>query len=258
VDLVPTVDIRNPSGVSLDALDAALAGGADLVSVIWANNETGVVQPLDTIVARIGGRAPLHVDATQALGKVPVEGDWDFLSASAHKLNGPKGTGCLIARAEPPPHLRGGGQEQGRRGGTENVAGIAGFGVACSLARKELAERAASYAGLRDALWDRLRSVPGARRNGRAEDVLPNTLSVEFPGVEGDALVQALDLDGVAVSAGAACHAGAVSASHVLLGMGRTPEQALGSLRLSVGYGNDLAQIDAAADRIHAALERMA
>ncbi len=255
---VTRVPVDGDGRLDLVALDAALEDGADLVSLIWANNETGVVQPLPEIVTCIAARAPLHVDATQALGKIPVEGDWDFLSASAHKLNGPKGTGCLVARRDAPVLLRGGGQEAGRRGGTENLAGIVGFAAACALARKEAVERRTRCAALRDRLWERLEKLPGARRNGRPEEVLPNTLSLELPGVEGDALVQALDLEGVAVSAGAACHAGAVSASHVLLAMGRTPEQALGSLRISVGHGNDEAQIDEAAERIHALLQRMA
>jgi cysteine desulfurase len=242
--------------LDLDGLEAAATADTELVSLIWANNETGVIQPLEEIARRVAGRAPLHVDATQALGKIAVDGPWDFLSASAHKLNGPKGVGCLVARRAAPVLLRGGGQERGRRGGTENVPGIIGFGMACELARKELSERAARYATLRDRLWERLQKIPGARRNGDPASVLPNTLSVEIPGVEGDMLVQALDVEGVAISAGAACHAGAVTASHVLLARGRTPEQALGSLRFSVGYGNDEAQIDEAAQHLHTVLAR--
>lgn len=256
--LVVRIGVDAEGRLDLDALEAAVAGGAGLVSLVWANNETGVVQPIDEVARRIDGRAPLHVDATQALGKIPVDGPWDFLSASAHKLNGPKGVGCLVARRAVRPLLWGGGQERGLRGGTENVAGIVGFGVACELAHKELPERAAAYAALRDRLWRALSGIPGARRNGDPGAMLPNTLSVEFPGVEGDALVQALDVEGVAVSAGAACHAGAVSASRVLLAMGRSPEQALATLRFSVGLGNDAAQIDEAAARVGAVLERLA
>ena len=253
---VETVAVDSDGRLDLAALETALSEDTELVSLIWANNETGVIQPLEEIARRVAGRAPIHVDATQALGKIAVQGPWDFLSASAHKLNGPKGIGCLVARREAPVLLRGGGQERGLRGGTENVPGIVGFGVACELARKELTERTAHYAALRDRLWARLQGIPGARRNGDHASVLPNTLSVEIPGAEGDSLVQALDLEGVAISAGAACHAGAVSASHVLLAMGRTAEQALGSLRFSVGYGNDEAQIDEAAQRLQAVLER--
>jgi len=237
------VGVDREGKVDPEALAEAVDGETQLVSILWANNETGVVQPLEAIARALPRSVALHVDATQALGKIPVEGPWDFLSASAHKLNGPKGTGCLMCRREIRPLLLGGSQERGRRGGTENVAGIVGFGVACELARKELGERAARFAALRDRLFAQLEDL--GRRNG--SDVLPNTLNVEFPGIEGDALLQALDLEGVAVSAGAACHAGSISASHVLLAMGRTPEQALASLRFSVGHGNDEAQIDAAA-----------
>ncbi len=255
---VTRVPVDGDGLVDLAAFAAALDEGADLASVLLANNETGVVQPvaeLGRIAAERG--VPLHLDVTQALGKRPVEGlPADFLSASAHKLNGPKGTGCLVARRAWPALLRGGPQERGRRGGTENVAGIVGFGVACELARKELDARIARYTQLRDRLWEALRALPGARRNGGPDGVLPNTLNLEIPGVEGDALVQALDLEGVALSSGAACHAGAVDASHVLLAMGRTPAQALASLRLSVGLGNDEAQIDAAAARIRDAVGR--
>jgi cysteine desulfurase len=240
-----------------EALREALAPDTDLVSILWANNETGVVQPLAPLsaAARAAG-VPLHVDATQILGRLPLAGDWDFLSASAHKLNGPKGVGCLVCRRPPPAFVRGGPQERGRRGGTENVAGIVGFGVACALAQAELAERAARASALRDRLLAGLRPIPGLRRNGSAEHALPNTLNVELEGVAGDELVQALDLDGVAASSGAACASGSVSPSHVLLAMGRTPEQARASLRFSVGLGNDEAQVDAAAERVRALVAR--
>lgn len=244
--------------VDPDALRAALGSDTDLVSILWANNETGVLQPMAELaeIARAAG-VPLHVDATQALGKLPLDVPADFVSASAHKLNGPKGTGCLICRRDPPVLIRGGPQERRRRGGTENVAGIVGFGEACRLARAELAARAAAAAALRDRLWEALRAIPGIRRNGAPGRVLPNTLSVSISGVEGDLLVQALDLEGVAVSAGAACHSGSVSPSHVLLAMGRSSDEARATLRFSVGHGNDAAQIDAAAERVRALVARV-
>jgi cysteine desulfurase len=239
------------------ALREALSPDTDLVSILWANNETGVLQPLAELaaVARAGG-VPLHVDATQALGKIPLDVPVDFASASAHKLNGPKGTGCLICRRDPPVLVRGGPQERRRRGGTENVAGIVGFGAACALARAELAARAAGAGALRDRLWQALRAIPGIRRNGAPGRVLPNTLSVSIAGTEGDLLVQALDLEGVAVSSGAACHSGSVSPSHVLLAMGRSADEARATLRFSVGHGNDEAQIDAAAAQVRALVAR--
>jgi len=233
------------------ALERALDDQTALVAVILANNETGVIQDVPRIAAAAHARgAWLHVDATQALGKIPVNVSAlgaDLLACSAHKLNGPKGTGCLVARkaAALPAYLLGGGQERRRRGGTENVAGIAGFAVACALARAELAAREPVLAALRDRLWSGIEAkIPLVRRNGAARFMLPNTLSVEFAGVAGELLLEALDGEGIAVSAGAACHSGSVEPSAVLLAMGRTPAQARASLRFSVGPSNTPAEID--------------
>jgi len=238
--------------VEAAAAAAALRPETALVSVIWANNETGVVQPVREIAEAARDRGvPMHVDATQAVGKLPVDLSRvpvTWLSLSAHKLNGPKGVGALVARegAAHVPLLRGGPQERRRRGGTENVAGIVGLGVACELAERELPERMARAAALRDRLWEGLRAkVQGVRRNGDPENVLCNTLNVELEGTAGEVLLQALDLEGVAVSAGAACASGSVEPSPVLAAMGLTPERARASLRLSVGLGNDEREIDA-------------
>ena len=232
-------------------LEAALRAPASLVSCIWANNETGVLQPVEALVevAEAGG-VPVHLDATQAVGKVPVDlvrvrADW--ISASAHKFNGPKGVGFLVARRgrELPPHVRGGPQERRRRGGTENLPGIVGLGLACELAERELAERQREHARLRDRLWAGIREkIPAVRRNAPADAVLPGTLNVEFADTAGEVLLEVLDLEGIAVSAGAACHSGSVEPSHVLLAMGRSAAEARGSLRLSVGLGVDDAQVD--------------
>ncbi|MCZ6783570.1 MAG: cysteine desulfurase family protein [Proteobacteria bacterium] len=235
------------------AVAAAVREDTALVSVLWANNETGVVQPMEAIAQLVKERgALLHVDATQAVGKWPVDVGRvpvDLLACSAHKLNGPKGVGCLFARQDVavPPLLRGGPQEKGLRGGTENTSGVAGFGAACELARRELPERMERYAALRDRLWEGIRAkVSGVRRNGSAANCLPNTLNVELADTAGEVLLQALDLEGVAASAGAACHSGSITPSHVLSAMGRTPDEARGSLRLSVGHGVDEMQIDRA------------
>lgn len=244
-------------------IEEAIEDDTGLVSVIWANNETGVIQPMAKIseVAQARG-VWLHADATQALGKAPVdvgEVPVDFLSVSAHKLNGPKGTGCLYARDARAlrPWLSGGGQESGLRGGTENVAGIAGFGTACRLAQKELPERMSQYGELRDRLWKGVSDVVGdVRRNGSPAHVLVNTLNVEFCGAPGEVILQALDLEGIAVSAGAACHSGAISPSHVLTAMGRTPDEARGCLRFSVGYGVDEGQVDRAVEVLAAVVPR--
>lgn len=238
--------------ISAADVAAALTDATRLVSVIWANNETGAIQPIESIAALCRERGILmHSDATQAVGKTAVDLSRvpiDFLSTSAHKLGGPKGVGALVVGegVTLPAFLHGGGQERGLRGGTENVAGIVGFGLACALAGEEGAAREARWGQLRDRLWEGISSkIPGVRWNGDRERLLSNTLNVEFVGVAGEVLVQALDLEGVAVSAGAACHSGSIEPSKVLSAMGRTPEQARGSLRFSVGHGVDEGQIDA-------------
>ena len=237
--------------VSTADVIAEISDQTRLVSVIWANNETGALAPIEEIAAHCRERGVLvHSDATQAVGKLAIDLSSvpvDFLSTSAHKLGGPKGVGAMIVRegVALPSFLHGGGQERGLRGGTENVAGIVGLGVACELAIAEGAARTARYAELRDRLWAGIESkVAGVRWNGDPDRLLGNTLNVEFTGVAGEVLVQALDLEGVAVSAGAACHSGSIEPSKVLSAMGRTPEQARGSLRFSVGWGVDEAQID--------------
>lgn len=237
----------------LDPADvaAALSAETGLVSVLFANNETGVLQPVAEIAADARARGvAVHVDATQAFGKVRVDGralPVSFVSGSAHKFNGPKGVGFLAARRDAPlsPLLHGGPQERRLRGGTENLAGIVGLGVAAALADRELEERAARDRALRDRLWAGLQTaVPRVRCNAPLEQALPNTLSVEFAGAAGDVLVEALDLEGVCVSSGAACASGSIEPSHVLSALGRTPEQARATVRFSVGQGVDEAQID--------------
>lgn len=232
-------------------VEDAIGEDTALVSLIWANNETGVLLPIDAIAERVAARGVrLHVDATQAVGKIPVDlhrVPIDVLSLSAHKLGGPKGVGCLVARGVPAFEalIRGGPQEGRRRAGTENVAGIVGLGTACALAARELPERGRRYAQLRDRLWDGLRDkVAGVRRNGSPLHVLPNTLNVSFEHTAGELLLQALDLEGVAVSSGAACASGSIEPSRVLLALGLTPAEARGTLRFSVGHGVDEADVD--------------
>jgi cysteine desulfurase len=249
---VTRVGVGRSGRVAVADVAAALRDDTALVTVIWANNETGVLQPVEEIAALARARgAWMHSDATQAVGKhaiAPGRLPIDLLSLSAHKFGGPKGVGCLVARDRiaVPPFLRGGPQERGRRGGTENLAGIVGLGVACDLARRELPERVARYARLRDRLWDGIAAkVPGVSRNGDPEYVLANTLNVAFADTPGELLLQALDVEGVAASAGAACASGSVEPSHVLVAMGLSKGEARGTLRFSVGHGVDEAQIDA-------------
>jgi cysteine desulfurase len=248
---VTRVSVDGDGLLDPDAIAAAIGAETALASILWANNETGVIQPMEAIAERVrAAGVPLHVDATQAVGKIRVdlrEVPADLLSLSAHKFGGPKGVGCLVVRGSRSfePLVRGGSQERRRRGGTENVAGIVGLGAACALAARELPARAAQYAGLRDRLWAGIQAkISGVRCNGALDRLLPNTLNVEFAGAAGEVLVQALDLEGVAASSGAACAAGSIQASRVLLAMGRTPQAARAALRLSVGHGVDEGQID--------------
>jgi cysteine desulfurase len=248
---VTRVPVGRDGRLDPDAVAAALHEDTALLSVILANNETGVLQDAPRLAEAAHARGiPLHLDATQAVGKIPLDVvalGADLISGTAHKLNGPKGAGFLVDRTRPglPAFVQGGPQERRRRGGTENHAGIVGLGVACALAREELEARRCHVAGLRDALWAGLeKQLPGVRRNGSATHVLPNTLNVELPGLAGEVLLEALDLEGVAVSAGAACHSGSIEPSRVLLAMGCTPEQARASLRFSLGPSNTAAEIE--------------
>lgn len=243
--------------IDVEAVAAALRPETRLVCVIWANNETGALQPIPELAALCVERGIwVHADATQAIGKLDLDlarTPVDSIASSAHKLGGPKGVGALVARDQKAiaPLLLGGGQEHGRRGGTENVVGIVGYGAACAVAAADGARRSERLRALRDRLWQGIAErIDRVRWNGDPARVLPNTLNVEFEGVAGEVLLQALDLEGIAVSAGAACHSGAVEPSPVLLAMGRTPQQARSSLRFSVGAGLAREQIDFVVERL--------
>jgi len=245
-------------------LEGMLNGSpAALVSVGWANNEIGTVQPIDAIGTLCRARqVPLHVDAVQAAGKMPVDvRGIDLLSLSAHKLGGPKGVGALYVRRGVAlrPLMLGGGQERGWRPGTENVAGIVGMGEACRLAAAELGAFAAASRVLRDGLWFGIEdALPDVRRNSPGEmDCLPNTLNVSFEGIRGEAVVAALDLEGVAVSSGSACVAGAGEPSHVLLALGRSRTAARDGVRFSLGRTSTAREIEQVAHTTIAVVQRM-
>jgi cysteine desulfurase len=238
--------------VDLGALSAMLARTSRpaLVSVMLANNETGVIQPVAE-AARIAHQhgALMHCDAVQAVGRLPVDVralDVDLLSLSAHKIGGPAGVGALFVRdgLDLAPLLSGGGQERGRRAGTENISGIAGFGAAADMVVQELTfgER---LADLRDMLETRIRAArPEALIFGAEAPRLANTLCVALPGVGAETQVMALDLAGVAVSAGAACSSGKLKPSAVLTAMGAPPELASAAIRVSFGWRSEESDID--------------
>ncbi|MBW2413835.1 MAG: cysteine desulfurase [Deltaproteobacteria bacterium] len=230
-----------------DALDDSVL----LASIMWVNNETGVIQPVPKLAAIAAERGvPFHSDAVQALGKLPLALaalPLDFASFSAHKLGGPKGVGVLYAREGQrfQPLVRGGPQERRRRPGTENVPGIVGFGAACAAAEADLDERSGRLGALRDRLWQAIESkVPDAWQNGSVEHRVPHTLNVSFPGADSEALVEALDLEGIAVASGAACASGSTEPSHVLLAMGIPPERSTCAIRMSLGVTTRGDEID--------------
>ncbi|MBI4051406.1 MAG: aminotransferase class V-fold PLP-dependent enzyme [Elusimicrobia bacterium] len=220
-----------------------------LVSIMFANNEVGTLQPIHEIdrICREKG-VLFHTDAVQAVGKIPIsvrELGADLLSLSGHKLNAPKGIGALyIRRGVRLSPLVTGHQEKERRGGTENVAGIVALGTACALAQNEMQKHSVEFLRLRKHLEVGILKLPGVRLNGHPDLRLPNTAHFSFEGVDGHALVVGLDLEGICVSSGPACSTGSVDPSHVLRAMGIAPALAKGSLRFSVGWGNSMEEVE--------------
>lgn len=235
-----------------------------LISVMHANNELGTIQPVEEIgrIAREHG-VPFHTDAVQSAGKIPMDVSAigaSLVSISAHKIYGPKGVGALYIRKGTPlrPLIVGGHHERDRRGGTENVAGIAGFGRAAELAFECRAREAERLAALRDRLEQGLLArIAGISINGARAARVPNTASVRFEGVEGEGLVIALDLRGVACSTGAACSSGSVEPSHVLAAIGLSKEDARSTLRFSLGRYNTAEDVDSALDIIPQVVQRL-
>ena len=238
-----------------------------LVTVMWANNEVGTVQPLRAVVeAAHAHDIPVHTDAVQAVGQVPVdfaESDVDLLTLTAHKVGGPYGVGALVVRRELEltPQLHGGGQERDVRSGTIDTPAIAGFAAAVELAVKRQPEHAERVCALRNDLVERiLEQVADAGVNGdpdcAPEHRLPGNAHLTFPGCEGDSLLMLLDARGIACSTGSACSAGVPQPSHVLLAMGRTDEQARSSLRFSLGHTSTPADVDALIEAIGPVVER--
>ena len=250
--------------VDLAELEAALRPETALVSIMWANNETGVLFPVEKIAEICRQRDVLfHTDAVQAVGKIPIrlrETAINFLSLSAHKFHGPKGVGALYVngRTRFGPLIAGGGQENGRRGGTENVAGIVGLGKAAELALKYLAEGKGSVHSMRDRFEKAiLESVSGASVNGTGALRIPNTSSLSFEGIESSNALLLLDRHGICCSAGSACRTGSQEASHVLRAMNPNGDGARRSLRFSFGRFNSEAEIDRAIEIVPKVIEKL-
>ncbi|MBA2953663.1 aminotransferase class V-fold PLP-dependent enzyme [Nocardioides sp. MAH-18] len=263
VELLP-VDER--ARLDVDALRAAIErdpASVALVTVMWANNEVGTIQPIDEVVAIASEHGiPVHTDAVQAVGATPVafaRSGVDSLTLTGHKVGGPFGVGALVVRRElgVTALVHGGGQERDIRSGTIDTPAIAGFAAAVELAVKHQAEHAARVAGLRDDLVRRvIEVVPDAHLHGHPTERLPGNAHLGFPGCEGDSLLMLLDARGIECSTGSACSAGVPQPSHVLLAMGCDEDQARHSLRFSLGHTSTGADVDALVEAIGPVVER--
>jgi len=237
--------------LNMDDYREALNEETAIVSVMWANNETGVIFPVEEMAAMARERGILfHTDAVQAVGKIPInmkENQIDFLSLSGHKLHAPKGVGILYVRKGTPyvPFLNGGHQERGRRGGTENVASIVGLGRACELAKANMDEENSRVKALRDKLEQGLLStIPKSIRNGHPTERLPNTTNISFEYVEGEAILLHMNQYNICASSGSACTSGSLEPSHVLRAMGVPFTAAHGSIRFSLSTYNSEQEVD--------------
>ena len=256
--------VNDEGRVEAGSFAAAIRSDTVLVSIGLANHEIGTIQPV-TALSRITKerKVPLHVDAVQAAGKVPIDVDVlgvDLLSLSARKIYGPKGIGALYVRKGTAisPLLHGGPQEREKRAGTENVAAAVGFGIAATLAAQELETNAVHCLLLKSKLRDTVLSrISGTYVNGPTADCLPNTVNIGFTDTTGEGLMMGLDLAGIAVSTGSACAAGSLEPSHVLLALGRDPEAAKSALRFSVGKDTTEAEIAHVLDVLPRVVERV-
>ena len=261
---VTYLDVDEFGLVRLSQLERAIRPDTILISIMFANNEIGTIQPVQAIgrIARKKGIL-FHTDAVQAFGQIPIrvnELNIDMLSASAHKLRGPKGVGFLYIREGIglPPFIHGGAQERKLRAGTENVPGIVGFGRAVELAADGMRERAGREAALRNYLIRRvLREIPYTRLNGHPSRRLPGNVNFSFQFVEGESLLIMLDMEGICASSGSACTSGSLDASHVLLALGLPDEIAHGSLRLTLAGDTTRQEIDTVAEALKRIVKKL-
>ena len=254
---VTYLDVDENGVVKLDELKKAIRPDTILISIMFANNEIGTIEPIKEIGAIAKEHGILfHTDAVQAYGHVPISADEyniDMLSASGHKINGPKGIGFLYIRkgVKIRSFIHGGAQERRRRAGTENVSGIVGFGKAVQLAMDEMEERTKKEVEMREYLMEKvLREVPFTRINGSRTSRLPNNINFAFQFIEGESLLIKLDMAGICGSSGSACTSGSLDPSHVLLAIGLPHEIAHGSLRLTLSEENTMEEMDITADKI--------
>lgn len=254
---VTYLDVDENGLLNLNTLEAAIRPDTVLISIMFANNEIGTIEPIKEI-GEIAHRHGIlfHTDAVQAFGQIPIRVDEmniDMLSASGHKFNGPKGVGFLYIKKglKLKSFIHGGQQERGRRAGTENVPGIVGIAKACEIAMTEMEERMKKETELRDYLIERiLKEIPYTRLNGHSRKRLPNNVNISFQFVEGESILIMLDMAGICASSGSACTSGSVDPSHVLLAIGLPHEIAHGSLRLTLGYENTKEEMDTVVDNL--------
>lgn len=254
---VTRLKVAGDGTVDMNEYAAALTDDTAIVTAMWANNETGVIFPVEQMARMANERGILfHTDAVQAVGKIPINMKTsviDFLSISGHKLHAPKGVGVLYIRRGTPyiPFLAGGHQEKGRRGGTENVASIVGLGKACELAAEKMEEENTRVKALRDKLEKGLlESVPRSMLNGHKHDRLPNTANISFEFVEGESILLHLNQHNICASSGSACTSGSLEPSHVLRAMGVPFTAAHGSIRFSLSVYNTEEEINYVLDKI--------
>ncbi|MFA9408893.1 MAG: cysteine desulfurase family protein, partial [Candidatus Dadabacteria bacterium] len=265
---VTYLDVDSDGLIDLDELRDSIKDNTALVSCMYANNETGVIFPVEKIAEIVKERGALfHTDAVQAAGKIDIDLNKipaDLLSISAHKFYGPKSVGALFVRdslsqrISLAPIIHGGGQERGKRSGTENVPGIVGLGVASAIAIEEMENDQLKIRNLRDGLLQSLKqNIKDIKLNGSIENMLGNTLNLSILGAVGESLTMNLDIEGVAVSTGSACSEGAVDPSHVLSAMGLSREEAASSIRISLGRFTEKEDIDYAASVFPKVVDRI-
>jgi len=261
---ITEIPVDKEGHLGMDQYKESLTPDAAIVSLMWANNETGVIFPVEEAALMARDRGILfHTDAVQAVGKIPIDlqnSAIDMLSISGHKLHAPKGVGVLYVRkgTKFSPFLIGGHQERGRRGGTENTASIIALGKACELAAKRMEEENTRVEALRDRLEkDLLNRVPNSRVNGGGAERLPNTTNISFEYIEGEAILLLMDEFGICASSGSACTSGSLQPSHVLRAMGVPFTMAHGSVRFSLSVYNTEEEVDFVLDKVPPIIEKL-